>query len=85
MTNGSAAIAYTYDANNNIASYVRGGNTVAFTYDELNQITRENNQEINKTITYAYDAGGNITTKTEYDYTTGTLGTSGKDVYILIW
>jgi RHS repeat-associated protein len=57
---------------------VRDGNTVAFTYDELNQLARENNQELNKTVTNAYDVGGNITTKTEYAYTIGTLGTPTK-------
>ncbi|WP_315672422.1 RHS repeat-associated core domain-containing protein [Clostridium sp. 19966] len=31
---------------------------------------------VNKSITYSYDAGGNIQTKTEYAYTTGSLGTA---------
>lgn len=44
-------------------------------YDELNQLIREDNVELNKTITYTYDQGGNITAKTEYPYTTGELGT----------
>ena len=35
---------------------------------------RENNQAAGKTWTYAYDSGGNIRSKTEYAYTTGTLG-----------
>ncbi len=32
-------------------------------------------QGIDKTITWCYDIGGNIVSRTEYEYTTGTLGT----------
>lgn len=35
----------------------------------------EDNQVLNKSIAYAYDAWGNLFSKTEYPYTTGTLGT----------
>ncbi|MEA4827261.1 MAG: RHS repeat-associated core domain-containing protein [Clostridium sp.] len=48
---------------------------ITYYYDELNQLTREDNEILNKTITYSYDAGGNILNKTEYLYTTGALGT----------
>ncbi len=37
-------------------------------------MVRENNQAAGKTWTYTYNAGGNITAKQEYAYTTGTLG-----------
>ena len=47
-------------------------------YDELNQLIRENNAVLNKTITYTYDLGGNMTSRKEYTYTTGTLGTPVK-------
>ena len=43
-------------------------------YDDVNQLIRENNTYLNKTVTYAYDVGGNLVTKKEYAYTTGTLG-----------
>ena len=37
---------------------------------------------MNKSITYAYDLGGNLTSRKEYAYTTGTLGTATKtDIY----
>ncbi|MGY0374233.1 RHS repeat-associated core domain-containing protein [Clostridium sp. JNZ J1-5] len=49
---------------------------ITYYYDELNQLTREDNQVSNKTITYSYDAGGNILSKAEYSYTTGDLGTA---------
>ena len=47
-----------------------------YTYDEANQLVREDNAQTNKTVTYAYDKGGNIVTKTEYAYTLGTPGTA---------
>ena len=31
---------------------------------------RENNHQLNKTITYAYDLGGNLTVEKEYAFTT---------------
>jgi hypothetical protein len=53
------------------------GHTYTFTYDdvgnELNELVREDNEVINKTIVYAYDLGGNILSITEYPYTTGDL------------
>ena len=36
-------------------------------------MTRENNAYLNQTITYEYDKGGNLTKKTVYPYTTGSL------------
>ena len=41
---------------------------------------RENNQAAGKTWTYAYDDGGNILSKTEYAYTTGSLGAAERTV-----
>ena len=37
---------------------------------------REDNAELNQTVTYTYDKGGNITEKTVYPFTTGTVGTA---------
>ena len=45
-----------------------------YTYDSLDQLTRENNQAAGKTWVYTYDNGGNILSKSEYAYTTGALG-----------
>ena len=44
-----------------------------YTYDSKNQLVRHDSVTQNCTITYAYDAGGNITTKKTYAYTTGSL------------
>ena len=38
----------------------------SYEYDYLNQLTRENNAYLNKTVTYNYDNGGNIISKTRY-------------------
>lgn len=52
---------------------------VKYYYNELNELKKEDNAVLNKTITYDYDydVGGNITSKKEYVYTTSeTLGTA---------
>ena len=51
-----------------------------FAFDAANQLIREDNGFINKTVTYTYDSWGNILTKSEYLYTTGTLGTPSDTV-----
>ena len=67
---------YTYDGNGNITSVKLGDKTTTYVYDSQNQLIRENNQEANKTWVWAYDAAGNITSKKEYAYSTGVLGTA---------
>ena len=44
----------------------------------MNRLTRENNELLNKTITYYYDEGGNLREEREYDYTTEALSGSPK-------
>jgi RHS repeat-associated protein len=80
ITNNGTAISYTYDGNNNISTIIQGGQVISYQYNELNEVIRENNQVLNKTFTYSYDAGGNIASKKEYAYTTGTLGTPTKTI-----
>lgn len=75
IDNDGSSINYQYNSNGNITSITENNQTRSYQYDELNQLVRENNQVFNKTITYTYDVGGNITAKTEYPYTTGTPGT----------
>ena len=73
---------YGYDANGNIVSETLNQTigqtttqkTTTYVYDSANQLIRENNQAANKTWTWTYDNAGNIKSKTEYAYTTGTLG-----------
>lgn len=55
---------YTYNGSGNISKITDKVGTTAkestFVYDEANQLIRENNAYTNKTVTYTYDAGGNI-------------------------
>ena len=70
IKNGSETLNYTYDANGNIISIKDSAGESTFRYDELNQLIRENNHQLNKTITYAYDLGGNLTVEKEYAFMT---------------
>ena len=74
MDNGSKSYSYTYDNAGNITEIVAGNQTITYAYDACNQLIRENNQMLGKTILYTYDLGGNLTSRTEHAYTTGTPG-----------
>ena len=84
---------YGYDVLGNITSIKKANRTTAgsnatahgtatdytsYTYDNLGQLTRENLAG-NKTTVWDYDELGNISSKSEYAYTTGTLGTATKN------
>lgn len=72
---------YEYDECGNITKIFNGleassENLIArYHYDEAQQLVREDDSRLNKTYTYTYDAGGNLTSKNEYAYTTEGLGT----------
>ena len=68
--------AYIYDDRGNITSVTANSSTTTYAYDNLGQLTRENNQAAGKTWTWTYDTAGNILSKSEYAYTTGSLGTA---------
>ena len=68
---------YEYDKRGNITKITDSdGNITRYTYDDLGQLTREDNPYLNKSYTYTYDTAGNRTSKNTYAYTTGTLGTA---------
>ncbi|URZ04113.1 RHS repeat-associated core domain-containing protein [Clostridium felsineum] len=73
VDNNGNQINYTYDANGNIETITQGGKAIKYSYNELNEVTREDNAVLNKTVVYKYDLGGNIVSKTEYPYSTGNL------------
>ena len=77
---GATTYTYAYDARGNITSVSDGQSTTTYAYDSFDQLVRENNQAAGKTWTYAYDSGGNILSKTEYAYTTGSLGAAVRTV-----
>ncbi len=74
VTDPDKTTSYTYDANGNIKTIQAGTQLITYTYNELSELIREDNQILNKTITYRYDGGGNLLEKKEYAYTTGTPG-----------
>lgn len=82
-------LSYTYDDNYNITEISKNGVlTQSYVYDEDNQLVRENNLDLNKTVTYTYDGYGNILSKNEYAYTVGELGTATDTVnytYDTVW
>ncbi|GFZ33900.1 hypothetical protein CSC2_44260 [Clostridium zeae] len=78
ITNNSSKISYTYDKNGNIDTINDGGKLIKYYYNELDELKREDNQVLNKTIVYSYDTGGNILSKVEYPYTTGTVSAATK-------
>ena len=74
IDNNGNKITYSYDKNSNIKTITENGKVITYHYDELNQLIREDNKVLDKSITYSYDVGGNILSKTEYAHTTETLG-----------
>ena len=60
INNAGEVLSYTYDANGNITSATENKKKVSYVYDGLNRLVRENNELLNKTITYYYDEGGNL-------------------------
>jgi RHS repeat-associated protein len=85
---GSTTTTYQVDANGNITELSDGTHTYTYVYDDFNQLKRENNPLLNKSITYQYDLGGNLLAVNEYAYTTGTLGsliTSVPFTYVSAW
>ncbi len=63
-------LTYKYDDKGNITQ-VRQNNILLarYKYDDLSRLLREDNKQFGKTTTYSYDAGGNIETKSEYNFT----------------
>ena len=69
-----AAIHYTYDSKGNITKIKHGGQfVVAYEYDALSRLIRENNKRLNFTKTYEYDAGGNVLEERTYYFTIQSL------------
>lgn len=65
---------YTYDDVGNITSVNNNNFLTTYAYDALGQLTRANDAWEEYTWTYSYDQGGNLVSKTKYNYTTDALG-----------
>lgn len=64
---------YTYDDVGNITHiYINDSLKYSYEYDNLGQLTRENNADTSRTYVYTYDNAGNIKSKKIYGYTTAT-------------
>jgi len=79
-------IGYTYDKNGSSKTifYIKdteNEKTTEYFYDAVNQLIRENNKVLDKTIKYNYDNGGNILSKEEYSYTTDEIPAEQPRVY----
>lgn len=67
---------YVYDdANMNITEVRDANNNLLYkyTYDELDRLVREDNNELGKTFVYTYDDNGNILSEKIYTYTLGDI------------
>ena len=73
MSNGTESWSYEYDNVGNITKITSGTKVITYQYDELNQLIRENNGVLGITVLYAYDAGGNMTSRKTYAYTEGAV------------
>lgn len=79
INNNGKKLSFTYDAVGNIVTISENGvQKVKYMYNALSELTRVDSAWENKSITYTYDAGMNMTSRKEYSYTTGTLGNAVK-------
>ncbi len=70
----STEYTYTYDSYGNITSITdSAGKVTKYYYDDLQQLTREDNPYYNQTYMYTYNDAGNRTKKETYTHTTGSL------------
>ena len=69
-----AVYIYEYDSSSNITKVLKDGEEIlSYEYDSLGQLLRENNKELDTTLIYTYDLGGNITSTSRYAYTTSDI------------
>ena len=72
-----ASYIYTYDNNGNILTTFDGTNETRYTYDNVNQLIREDNQSKGESYVWTYDNSGNILSFGIYPYTIGDLDATG--------
>ena len=72
LIQNNQATSYEYDTMGHISRiYLPDGKEIAYAYDDLGQLIREDNGQTSQTVVYTYDNAGNILRKETYPYTTG--------------
>ena len=66
---------YEYDEKGNITRVTTEKGAISYAYDAANQLIREDNEHGDYTYVWTYDNAGNILTRKEYAFQTGSLGT----------
>lgn len=74
MSVDGTTYSYTYDANGNITQIlIDGVMYYRYSYDDLGQLTREDNRELGYSYVYKYDDAGNMIERRKADFNTGLL------------
>ena len=60
VTDGVGTLIYSHDDNGNATAITQGSQSISYVYDDLNRVSSYTDENGN-TITYGYDANGNIT------------------------
>lgn len=82
ISNNNDLYSYKYDKLNNITHIYHNDILInEYYYDDYNQLVKEHNYSLNKTIRYKYDNAGNILSKKEYELKTYNLLTSNTYEY----
>ncbi|MCI9872814.1 RHS repeat domain-containing protein [Arthrobacter humicola] len=78
FSDGTPAVAYTYNANGQVLTRVDGSGTTTYGYDQMGRLTSRVNTAGGGTISYAYDKASNLVSTTDTRGTTSyAFDTSG--------
>ncbi|WP_155855684.1 RHS repeat domain-containing protein [Arthrobacter sp. 9MFCol3.1] len=70
FSDGTPAVAYTYNANGQVLTRVDGSGTTTYTYDQMGRLTSRVDTAAGGTIAYAYDKASNLVSTTDTRGTT---------------
>lgn len=70
FSDGTPAVAYTYNANGQVLTRVDGSGTTTYGYDQMGRLTSRVNTAGGGTISYAYDKASNLVSTTDTRGTT---------------
>lgn len=81
VASNTTTYVYSYDSRGNITKIVVGDKEIRYTYDDLGQLTREENEILNQSFAYTYDDAGNIKSKKVCNLTTGAVARNNDYYY----